>query len=169
MSVPGHGSVWRTTNAKQNLQVLVLKHGQKRVMVKRQRSYDLVLDSVCKHFPSIPRDMITLQTNQLDVCDGYYVDITAEIWNDIVDSLNVVEVTRAETTLPVPLPVDKLDAWAVSFPANQLAPSQVNKLDSSKKDDKVTIKVVFPSGEIQTAKISRAMLVDELVLMLVRY
>ncbi|KAG1771170.1 hypothetical protein EV702DRAFT_1202059 [Suillus placidus] len=131
-------------------------------MVKRQKSYNLMLDSACKHFPNIPRDLVTLQTNQLDVCGGYYVDITAEIWDDVVDLLNVVEVTRAET-LPVPLP---LDAWAISFPGNQLqsAPGQVNRQDSSNDlGDKLTIKVVFPSGQIQTAKISRAMRVDELV------
>lgn len=87
-----------------------------------------MLDTVCKHFPSIPRDVITLQTNQLDICDGHLVDITAEIWDDVVDLLNVVEVTRTETTLPIPLP---LDAWAISFPGSQLAPSQVNGQDSS--------------------------------------
>ncbi|KAG2746392.1 hypothetical protein P692DRAFT_201867792 [Suillus brevipes Sb2] len=159
MSVPVR-AVWETAEVKQKPQVLVLKHGQKRIMVKRQRSYNLVLDAVCKHFPGIPRDVITLQTNQLDVCDGHYVDITPEIWDDVVDFLNVVEVTRAETTLPIPVP---LDAWAISFSGNQLAPSQVNRLDSSRNDDKLTIKVVFPSGEIQTAKISRAMRVEELV------
>jgi hypothetical protein len=72
--------------------------------------------------------VIILQTNQLGVCDGHYVDIMPEIWDDVVDFLNVVEVTRAETTLPIPGP---LDAWAISFSGNQLAPSQVNRLDSS--------------------------------------
>lgn len=86
-----------------------------------------MLDAVCKHFPGIPRDLITLQTNQLDVCEGHYVDIMPEIWADVVDFLNIVEVTRAETTLPVP----PLDTWAISFPGNQLAPSQVFGLGSS--------------------------------------
>ncbi|KAG1749577.1 hypothetical protein EDD22DRAFT_958005 [Suillus occidentalis] len=151
-------AIWEIEERKKP-QVLVLKHGQKRIMVKRQRSYNLVLDVVSKHFPGIPRDVITLQTNQLDVCEGHYVDIMPEIWADVVDFLNIVEVTRAETTLPVP----PLDTWAISFPGNQLAPSQVFGLGSSRKDDKLTIKVVFPSGEIQTAKISRAMRVEELL------
>ncbi|KAG2079242.1 hypothetical protein BDR04DRAFT_1063848 [Suillus decipiens] len=80
------------TKEKKHSQLLVLKHDQKRVMVKRQRSYNDMLNSVCKHFPSIPRDVVTLQTNQLDICDGHYVDITAEIWDDIIDSLHIVEV-----------------------------------------------------------------------------
>ncbi|KAG1844203.1 hypothetical protein DFJ58DRAFT_31194 [Suillus subalutaceus] len=166
---------WGRTEAKP--QFLVLKHGHKRVMVKRQ-SYNLMLDTACKHFPSIPRDMIMLQTNQLDVCDGHYVDITPEIWDDLIDSLHVVEVTRhAEMTLPIPLL--PLDAWAFSFPGHQSAPSQANGQDAKNKkgknknkkmneqdssdDDIVTIKVVFPSGEIQTAKVSKELRVDKLV------
>ncbi|KAG1851694.1 hypothetical protein F4604DRAFT_1933975 [Suillus subluteus] len=136
-----------------------------------------MLDTACKHFPSIPRYLVKLQTNHLDVCDGHYVDITPDIWDDVIDLLNVIEVTqRAEKTLPVPLP---LDALAISLPDNQSVPSQVNGQDAKKKkgknknktkneqdssnDDKVTIKVVFPSGEIQTTKISREMRVDKLV------
>ncbi|KAG2113732.1 uncharacterized protein F5147DRAFT_650164 [Suillus discolor] len=117
--------------------------------------YDkLILDTTCKHFPGIPRDLIALQTNQLDVCGGYYVDITAEIWEDVVDLLNVVEVTRAQITLPVPPPL-----YAIPSPDNQPAPNQVH----SSNDDKITIKVVFPFGEIRSAKISRTVRVDELL------
>ncbi|KAG2067784.1 hypothetical protein BDR04DRAFT_1144194 [Suillus decipiens] len=145
---------------KQNSQLLVLKHGQKRVIVKRQRHHKLMVNSVCKHFPSILRDAVTLQTNQLDICDGHYVDITAEIWDDVIDLLHVVEVTRCEEmTSPVPLP---LDARAVSSPDHRSAPSQVNKQDSSDNDE-ITIKVIFPSGEIQTSKIPREMRVDKLL------
>ncbi|KAG1844198.1 hypothetical protein DFJ58DRAFT_907284 [Suillus subalutaceus] len=153
---------WGRTDseAKQISPLLVLKHGQKRVAVKRQRSYNLMLDSACKHFPSIPRDAITLQTNQLDVCDGHFVDITAEIWDEIIDLLTFVEVTLAEMPLPVPL---SLDGWGIPLPDNRQATSQVNRRDSSRNDNKVTIKVVFPSGEIRSTKISRATRVDKLV------
>jgi hypothetical protein len=75
-----------------------------------------------------------LQTNQLDVCHGHYVDITAEIWVDVIDLLDVIEVTRREEmTSPVPLP---LDARAISPPDNQSALSQVNEQDSKKKKRK---------------------------------
>ncbi|KAG1844202.1 hypothetical protein DFJ58DRAFT_31181 [Suillus subalutaceus] len=105
------------TEAKQISQFLVLKHGQDRVMVKRQSSYDLMLDTACKHFPSIPRYLVKLQTNQLDVCDGHYVDITPDIWDDVIDLLNVVEVTqRAEKTLPVPLPLVSDAQWGYFIP-----------------------------------------------------
>ncbi|KAG2153927.1 hypothetical protein DEU56DRAFT_897960 [Suillus clintonianus] len=152
--------LWGKAETNQISQLLVLKHGQKRVMVKRQRSYNLMLDSACKHFPSIPRHAVSLQTNQLDICDGHYVDITAEIWDNVIDLLNCIEVTHAEMTLPVPPPC--FDTWPISSPGNQSAPSQTNRQDSS-DDEKVTINVVFPSGEIRSTTVSRATRVDQLV------
>jgi hypothetical protein len=88
-----------------------------------------MLDSARKYFPNISRDAITLQTNQLDVCDGHYVDITAEMWDDVIDLLDVIEVTRREEmTSPVPLP---LDARATSSPDNKSALRQFNEQASS--------------------------------------
>ncbi|KAG1851689.1 hypothetical protein F4604DRAFT_1959187 [Suillus subluteus] len=149
------------SEAKQISPLLVLKHGQKRVAVKRQRSYNLMLDSVCKHFPSIPRDAVTLQTNQLDICDGHFVDITAEIWDEIIDLLTFIEVTRAEMP-PSPVPLS-LGDWGVSLPEYLQAASHINSRDSPGNGKKVTIKVIFPSGEIRSTKISRATRVDKLV------
>jgi hypothetical protein len=137
--------------------------------------YKLMLDSACNHFPTIPRDMVTLQTNQLDVCNGHYVDITAEIWDEIIDSLTFIEVTRVS---PVSLP---LDAWAISLHDNRPALNRVNSGGSSyapsfykcfsvlklrscnRNDDIVTIRVVFPSGEIRSTEIPRSTRVDALV------
>ncbi|KIK35889.1 hypothetical protein CY34DRAFT_811814 [Suillus luteus UH-Slu-Lm8-n1] len=143
---------------------LVLKHGQKVVMVKRQRSYDLMLDSAFKHFPSIPRDVITLQSDKLDDCDGRYVDITAETWDDVIDLLTVAQVTRrAEMSSPAPLP---LNTQAISLPDNQPEPSQVKRQDSSyapphsRADDTISIKIIYPSGDIKTTQVSRDMQVE---------
>ncbi|KAG2128624.1 uncharacterized protein EDB93DRAFT_1184327 [Suillus bovinus] len=146
-----------TVEVKHNPQpVLILKHGQKRVMVKRQRSYNLMLDTACKYFPGIPKDMITLQTNQLDVCGGCYVDITPEVWDDVVDLLNVIEITRAtEATLPFSSPLQ----WTIPPPYNQSAPGPVLK----SRPHEITIKVGLPSGEIRSAEISRATQVGKLV------
>jgi hypothetical protein len=88
-----------------------------------------MLDSARKYFPNISRDAITLQTNQLDVCNGHYVDITAEMWDDVIDLLDVIEVTRREEmTSPVPLP---LDARATSLPDNTSALCQSSEQASS--------------------------------------
>ncbi|KAG0706640.1 hypothetical protein DFH29DRAFT_900603 [Suillus ampliporus] len=82
-------------------------------MVKRHKSYKVMLDAAHKYFPSIPRDAVTLQTNQLDICDGHSVDITSETWDDVIDSITFVEVIRAEIPLPIPQP---LNARAISLP-----------------------------------------------------
>jgi hypothetical protein len=78
------------------------------------RYHKLMLDSACKHFPTIPRDAMTLQTNQLDFCEGHYVIITAETWDKVIDLLTFVEVTRAE------IPSQALVA-GISSPGNQSA------------------------------------------------
>ncbi|KAG1893681.1 uncharacterized protein F5891DRAFT_962575 [Suillus fuscotomentosus] len=133
------------------------------------RYHESMLDAACRHFPSIPRNEVMLQTNRLAVCDGLYAEITAEVWDDILHLLHSVEVTRrVEMTLPVPLPLD-----------NQLVPSKVNEQDSCSNDDEawyvdpnpsgqapecddqITIKLVSRSGEIRTTKISREMQVDK--------
>ncbi|KAG2136981.1 uncharacterized protein EDB93DRAFT_1253836 [Suillus bovinus] len=131
-----------------------------------------MLDSVCRHFPHIRRDKVALETNQLDICDGHYVHITAEVWNDVIEFLHLVEVTGGvDTTLQDPR----------LFDGGQSSPSQFGELDScssnddddevwdivpilsGESDNKVTVKLAFPSGEIQTITISREMWVDKLV------
>lgn len=152
---------FKTNLAKQIPKLLVLKHGQKRVMVNRHKSYKLMLDSACQHFPTIPRDAVTFQTNQLDICEGHYVDITAGTWDKIIDSLTFVEVTRAEIPLPISLPPS--DARAISLPNNQstLAQPQVN--DRSSKNDKVRVKLVLKSGDILPVTMKRSKRVQSLV------
>lgn len=80
--------------AAQTPELIVLKYNQRRVVVKRQRSYDLMLNSVCKNFPDIPRDAVTLQTDNLNICYGHRADIAAEAWADVIDLLTVVEVVN---------------------------------------------------------------------------
>ncbi|KAG1769327.1 hypothetical protein EDD22DRAFT_996130 [Suillus occidentalis] len=162
----------RTTPTEQERRRLILKHGHKRVKVKRQTSYDLMLDSACKHFPTIPRDVITLQSNELDDCDGRYVDITADMWDDVVDLLTIVRVTqRVEMTSPVTLP---FDALAISSPDDQPGPSQVERRHNSyalpvflkcfqlrpHSRGIISIKLVSSSGNIKTTQVSRHMRVD---------
>ncbi|KIK34865.1 hypothetical protein CY34DRAFT_812610 [Suillus luteus UH-Slu-Lm8-n1] len=72
-----------------------------------------MLDHAYECFPCFPRDVITLRTNQLDTCDGHYVDITPEIWDKVIDSLETAQVT-----------------WR-TLPDGQPAPSQVDIQDSS--------------------------------------
>ncbi|KAG1736338.1 hypothetical protein EDB19DRAFT_1721722 [Suillus lakei] len=127
------------TNAKQRSDFLVLKHGQKRVMVNRDKSYKLMLDSAREHFPGIPRNAVTLQTNQLDICEHYYVDITAETWDKVIDLVTSVEVTAAETPLPIPLPPKR------------------------RGYDKVNVQLVLTSGEIVSVTTRRTTQIQRIV------
>lgn len=80
-----------------------------------------MLDAACELFPDIPRDTITLQTNELDFCNGHYVNITAETWDHVIDLITLIKVKE------VPL---RLCGQATSFLDNQLVP-QVSGHDSS--------------------------------------
>ncbi|KAG1764758.1 hypothetical protein EDD22DRAFT_968835 [Suillus occidentalis] len=103
-----------------------------------------MLDHAYECFPCFPRDVITLQTNKLDACDGRYVDITPEIWDKVIEWLETAQVTRR------------------TLPDGQPAPSEVDRQDSS-AHDKITIKVVLPSREIQNTEILRDTQVDEII------
>ncbi|KAG1841991.1 hypothetical protein C8R48DRAFT_643701 [Suillus tomentosus] len=131
--------------------LLVLKHGQKRVMVNRHKSYNVMLDNACKHFPTIPRNAMTFQTNQLDICEGQLVNITAETWDKVIESLTSVEVTRAESPLPIPLPPSgstSSNAGAISLRSN---------------NNKVRVYLVLASDDILSATIELSARVQELV------
>jgi hypothetical protein len=105
------------------------------------RYYKLMLDTACVHFPSIPRHLVTLQTNELDVCEGHFVDITAEIWDDVIALLNVLQVARrTEMTSPVPLP---LDARAPSLPA-----SGGGQRPPAKHDTYISYPTLFPTPSL---------------------
>ncbi|KIK40130.1 hypothetical protein CY34DRAFT_807493 [Suillus luteus UH-Slu-Lm8-n1] len=72
-----------------------------------------MLDHAYECFPCFPRDVIMLRTNKLDTCDGRYVDITLEIWDKVIDSLETTQVT-----------------WR-ALPDGHPAPSQVDIQDGS--------------------------------------
>ncbi|KAG1736357.1 hypothetical protein EDB19DRAFT_1721864 [Suillus lakei] len=153
-------STEKTVDAKQRSNLLVLKHGQKRVMVTRDKSYKLMLDSARKHFPGIPRNAMTLQTNQLDICEGHYVDITAETWDKVIDLVTSVEVTPAGTLLPTPLPPN---AGAVSLPENQSIVSAPQPEVNGSEDDKVKVQLVLTSGEIISVTVKRTTQIQKIV------
>ncbi|KAG2081102.1 hypothetical protein BD769DRAFT_1621490 [Suillus cothurnatus] len=157
-------------SANQVPKLLVLKHGQKRVMVNRHKSFKVMLDGACKHFPTIPRDAVTFQTNQLDICEGHYVDITAESWDKVIDLLTSVEVTRTE--IPLPAPLLPSNAEAISLPGNQSAgpapQPEDNKHDTLSAHDKVTVQLVLPSGDVIFTTVKKTTRVQKLVNMAAR-
>ncbi|KAG1788638.1 uncharacterized protein HD556DRAFT_1217365, partial [Suillus plorans] len=93
----------------------------------------------------------SLQTNQLDICEGQLVDITAETWDKVIESLTSVEVTRAELPLPIALPPSGStgsDAGAISLPSN---------------NNKIRVYLVLVYDDIISAMIELSARVQELV------
>ncbi|KAJ7887079.1 hypothetical protein B0H14DRAFT_2563031 [Mycena olivaceomarginata] len=75
---------------------LVLTDGTKRVLVPRPKTYNLAIDAARRHFLSIKVQDITLQTDQLPICDEELTDIAAESWETLVDSLSLVIVAERQ-------------------------------------------------------------------------
>ncbi|KAG2128678.1 uncharacterized protein EDB93DRAFT_1214362 [Suillus bovinus] len=133
-------------SVKQIPKLFALKHGQKRVMVNRYKSYKLMLDSACRHFPTIPRDAMTFQTDQLDICEGQLVDVTPETWDKVIDSITSLEVTRTALSLPNPLPSSATEA-----------------IPSRSKNVKVKLDLVLTSGDTLSVRTELSSRVQKLV------
>lgn len=55
------------------------------------------LTAAAKHFPSIPKDNIVLQSDKLNILPGKLVTISSEYWQQAVVSLDSVFVMRSES------------------------------------------------------------------------
>ncbi|KAK0437622.1 hypothetical protein EV421DRAFT_2060249 [Armillaria borealis] len=59
--------------------------------------YDNLLSILQKHFPSMAKDSMIIQTNELEVCAGEYVDIADDLWPEIslwIHSIRVISRPR---------------------------------------------------------------------------
>lgn len=54
------------------------------------------MDMACKHFPSLERTYVVIQTKDLEISKGYPVEITEDSWLEAIDALDSVEVVEAE-------------------------------------------------------------------------
>lgn len=50
----------------------------------------------CKHIHNLESSIISIQTKDLDICNGYFVEITPDSWSDAIDSLDFIEIFEAE-------------------------------------------------------------------------
>ena len=63
----------------------------------------LAVDTATRHFPHISKDSLKFQTNELEICDGEYVDISPETWGDVIDliaSISIPEAKAPELSVP---------------------------------------------------------------------
>ncbi|KAJ7757210.1 hypothetical protein DFH07DRAFT_958799 [Mycena maculata] len=75
----------------------VFTDGKKRVLTPRPKTYTAATATALRHFPHM-KGLLTLQTDELDVCAGQFTDISPDIWEMAVETISSVLV-KAE---PVP-------------------------------------------------------------------
>ncbi|KAK0184726.1 hypothetical protein F5146DRAFT_1073457 [Armillaria mellea] len=67
--------------------------------------YDNLLSTLQKHFPSISKDSMVIQTNELEVCLGEYADIADGLWPEMslwIHSIRVISRPRQISTSAPP-------------------------------------------------------------------
>ncbi|KAK0470926.1 hypothetical protein IW261DRAFT_1425608 [Armillaria novae-zelandiae] len=56
-----------------------------------------------KHFPSVPAESMIIQTNELPICDGRYVDIPEDLWPEVYPRVRNIKIISR----PAHVPADK--------------------------------------------------------------
>jgi len=64
--------------------------------------YQLAVDAACSTFPGVSRDAVTLNTSELDICQGHLVEITPASFDHIIDLLSLIEVIEASPPFQLP-------------------------------------------------------------------
>ncbi|KAK0454194.1 uncharacterized protein EV420DRAFT_604824 [Desarmillaria tabescens] len=86
---------------------IVATNGDANVLIRRNEAtyYDNLLSILHKRFPSIARESMIIQTNELDICAGRYIDIPDDLWLEISPRIyNIKVITRpTQTSTPAPL------------------------------------------------------------------
>ncbi|KAK0438745.1 hypothetical protein EV421DRAFT_1906372 [Armillaria borealis] len=64
------------------------------VLVRRYEGsyYANLLSVLHKHFPTVPTESMVIQTNELTICEGRYVDIPEELWTEVSPSIRNIKV-----------------------------------------------------------------------------
>lgn len=71
-------------------------------------SDQLALKTVAKHFPNLRGDIV-LQTDELEICAGELVEITAEAWSEVSPGLTTLQVIKSVPSEPVaPEPIAQM-------------------------------------------------------------
>ncbi|KAF9458386.1 hypothetical protein BDZ94DRAFT_1313345 [Collybia nuda] len=67
--------------------------GNTLLMRRLEASYYANLLSILhKNFPSLPTESVVVQTDELSICDGRYIDIPEELWTEVCPRLRNIRV-----------------------------------------------------------------------------
>ncbi|KAK0493521.1 hypothetical protein EDD18DRAFT_1356442 [Armillaria luteobubalina] len=72
------------------------------VLVRRNEGsyYTNLLSILHKHFPTIPTESMIIQTNELPICDGQYVDVPEDLWAEVCPHVRNIKVTSRQAHVP---------------------------------------------------------------------
>ncbi|KAK0470925.1 hypothetical protein IW261DRAFT_1425607 [Armillaria novae-zelandiae] len=64
---------------------IVATYEKSTVLVRRHEGsyYANLLAILHKHFPTVPTELMVIQTNELTICDGRFVDIPEDLWTEV--------------------------------------------------------------------------------------
>ncbi|KAK0186321.1 hypothetical protein F5146DRAFT_1124152 [Armillaria mellea] len=72
------------------------------VLVRRLEGsyYTNLLSILHKHFPTIPTESMIIQADELDICNGRYVDIPEELWTEVSPRIRNIKVISRPAHVP---------------------------------------------------------------------
>ncbi|KAK0454180.1 uncharacterized protein EV420DRAFT_1481620 [Desarmillaria tabescens] len=90
-------TIMSTTKSKQ---FIVITKDEKSVFALRANvsKYKALINTIISHFPGTPRDGITIQTNDLAICAGRYVNIPQNLWSAIIGKIDNINVSAPEAS-----------------------------------------------------------------------
>ncbi|KAJ7097360.1 hypothetical protein C8R44DRAFT_812147 [Mycena epipterygia] len=99
----------RASASQKSQDLLILTDGKKHILIPRPKTYNAALDAVRRHFPKINQDRVKLQsvqTDQVEICDGELTEIAAESWETVVELVSSVFVAETPQCLGAIKPVN---------------------------------------------------------------
>ncbi|SJL08948.1 uncharacterized protein ARMOST_12323 [Armillaria ostoyae] len=81
---------------------IVATYDTSTVLVRRYEGsyYANLLSILHKHFPTIPTESMVIQTNELTICDGRYVDVPEELWTEVCPRIRNIKVISRPAHAP---------------------------------------------------------------------
>lgn len=79
--------------------LFILSYNARHVLAVKSKSFEAVLSAILDHFPDTIRRKITLQTKELELCDGVYTEIPPCLWNHVMDEIKSVTVVAEDVVV----------------------------------------------------------------------
>ncbi|KAK0211915.1 hypothetical protein IW262DRAFT_1301367 [Armillaria fumosa] len=81
---------------------IVATYDTSTVLVRRYEGsyYANLLSILQKHFPTVPAESMIIQTNELPICDGRYVDVPEDLWAEVYPRVRNIKIISRPVHVP---------------------------------------------------------------------